>query len=263
MKYILLSILSITIFTFANSQNNYEEVVYLKNGSVIRGVIVEQIPNKSIKIQTADRNIFVYEMDEIEKISKEDIESSSQNVRRIDSDTKQVKPQGFQPKESGFWGVFDLGTITYFAQMGPNRTLFSNRIILGGRLSKHFSMGAELGFDFGRFLISSGGFGGFNTYQGILAIPVGLTTRTSFLGDSKATPFFDFGVGYHLSNFNTDFPDNGIYFSPAVGGKFWVSNGLALTLKLGYYGTYVFVPSFQGSENYHLNGLQFKFGLEW
>lgn len=49
----------------------YQDVVYLKNGSIIRGMIIEQIPNKSIKIQTKDGNVFVYEMDEIEKITKE------------------------------------------------------------------------------------------------------------------------------------------------------------------------------------------------
>ncbi len=52
-------------------QNNYEEVVYLKNGSVIHGVIIEQIPNISIKIKTNDGNIFVFKIDEVEKITKE------------------------------------------------------------------------------------------------------------------------------------------------------------------------------------------------
>ncbi|MGD1046485.1 MAG: hypothetical protein ABR936_14345 [Bacteroidota bacterium] len=48
-----------------------KDVVYLKNGSVIKGSILEMIPDKSIKIQTADGNIFVYNMSEVEKISKE------------------------------------------------------------------------------------------------------------------------------------------------------------------------------------------------
>ncbi len=48
-----------------------EDVVYLKNGTVIRGKIMEQTPNVSIKIQTADGNIFVYKMEEITKISRE------------------------------------------------------------------------------------------------------------------------------------------------------------------------------------------------
>lgn len=50
-----------------------EDVVYLKNGGVIRGNIVEQIPSQSLKIQTRDGNVLVYSMDEIAKISKEPV----------------------------------------------------------------------------------------------------------------------------------------------------------------------------------------------
>ncbi len=53
------------------AQQNYDDVVYLKNGSVIRGVIIEQVPNVSLKLQTKDGNIFVYKMEEVERITKE------------------------------------------------------------------------------------------------------------------------------------------------------------------------------------------------
>ena len=49
------------------------EVVYLKDGSVIRGTIIEQIPDTSLKIQTADGSVFVYEMDKVQKITKEEV----------------------------------------------------------------------------------------------------------------------------------------------------------------------------------------------
>ena len=52
-----------------NSQ--YRDVVYLKNGSIIRGMIIELTPNVSVKIQTKDGSIFVYKMEEVEKITKE------------------------------------------------------------------------------------------------------------------------------------------------------------------------------------------------
>ena len=48
-----------------------QDVIYLKNGSIIRGLIIEQIPNVSLKIQTADGSVFVYKIDEIEKMTKE------------------------------------------------------------------------------------------------------------------------------------------------------------------------------------------------
>lgn len=54
-----------------NKSGELQEVVYLKNGSVIRGTIIEQIPGISLKIQTADGNIFFYKMEEVEKITKE------------------------------------------------------------------------------------------------------------------------------------------------------------------------------------------------
>jgi len=56
----LLAFLFLTSLAFA--QSNLQDVVYLKNGSIIRGVIIEQVPNQSVKIQTADRNVFVYQI---------------------------------------------------------------------------------------------------------------------------------------------------------------------------------------------------------
>lgn len=69
-KYCFLLLISIvTLASFG--QSNYEDVVYLKNGGIVRGIIIEQVPDKSIKIETIGRNVFFYEMDEISKITKE------------------------------------------------------------------------------------------------------------------------------------------------------------------------------------------------
>jgi len=54
-----------------HAQEKMEDVVYLKNGSIIRGEIIEQIIGKSIKIQTKDGSSFVYKMSEITKMTKE------------------------------------------------------------------------------------------------------------------------------------------------------------------------------------------------
>lgn len=57
--------------SFIYSQQ-YEDVVYLKNGSIIHGTIIEQVPNESIKIKTKDGNVFVYSTEEISKITREE-----------------------------------------------------------------------------------------------------------------------------------------------------------------------------------------------
>lgn len=54
-----------------NAQADLEDVVYLRNGSIIRGVIIEQVPNVSLKIQTRDGSVFVLQMEEISKFTKE------------------------------------------------------------------------------------------------------------------------------------------------------------------------------------------------
>ena len=50
------------------------ETVYLKNGSIIKGVIVEYQPEKSVKILTADNSVFVCNVDDIEKVTREPID---------------------------------------------------------------------------------------------------------------------------------------------------------------------------------------------
>lgn len=49
-----------------------EEVLYLKNGSIIHGNVIETIPGESIKIQTHDGNLFVFKMTEVLKVTKEE-----------------------------------------------------------------------------------------------------------------------------------------------------------------------------------------------
>jgi len=54
-----------------DNKSEMQDVVYLKNGSIIKGMIIEQIPGVSIKIQTKDGSVFVYNIDEISKMTKE------------------------------------------------------------------------------------------------------------------------------------------------------------------------------------------------
>ena len=56
------------------------ETVYLKNGGLVKGEIIEQVPGQSLKVKTKDGNIFVYQMDEVERIAKES-QTSTTNVR--------------------------------------------------------------------------------------------------------------------------------------------------------------------------------------
>lgn len=63
--------LSILIASPARAQQALEDVVYLKNGTIIRGTIIRQIPGDSITIRTKDGSQFVYSMHEVLEITKE------------------------------------------------------------------------------------------------------------------------------------------------------------------------------------------------
>lgn len=61
----------VALFVVAElSAQRYDEVVYLRNGSEIRGSVIEYTSGKTIKIQTRDGSIFVFQSNEVERISK-------------------------------------------------------------------------------------------------------------------------------------------------------------------------------------------------
>jgi hypothetical protein len=55
----------------ANAQQQEEDVVYLKDGSVLRGTIIEDIPDESLRIRTRDGNIFRIAYDRIDRRTRE------------------------------------------------------------------------------------------------------------------------------------------------------------------------------------------------
>jgi len=79
--YLLLTGMFCLVFSFTVSgQANMEDVVYLKNGNIIRGTILEQIPGQSLKIRTTDNSMFVFTMEEIEKVAREGTSVPKQSV---------------------------------------------------------------------------------------------------------------------------------------------------------------------------------------
>src|SRR5687767_11759826 len=74
MKTIVVSLLVLffsIISVQLNAQSGMDDIIYLKNGNTHRGLIIEQIPNESYKIRTADGNIVTVAFAEVSKITKE------------------------------------------------------------------------------------------------------------------------------------------------------------------------------------------------
>jgi hypothetical protein len=72
------------------AQEERLDVVYLLDGSVIRGTIIEQIPNKRLKIETRDGTIRTIDFSRIKKITKEDVAETSRQRPTRASDTRLI-----------------------------------------------------------------------------------------------------------------------------------------------------------------------------
>lgn len=78
---LMLSILT-TSLTFSQERI---EVIYLKDGSTIRGEIVEEKPNQYLKIETDNGSSVFCNIDEIDKITREKVENGTSSKQKQSS----------------------------------------------------------------------------------------------------------------------------------------------------------------------------------
>jgi len=209
-KLLLFAGVAILLFISTNafSQTDYQDVVYLKNGSIIRGMIIEQVPNQSLKIETADRNVFVFQMDEIEKITKE--------PKVIDrSKTSEEGAGSFYDK--GYQGVIDAGYAFGVGDFGLD--FIKLNIIHGYRANDNFALGIGTGIRYYSDLES-------------IFVPVFADFRANF-NTSNVSPYLVVNLGYSF-NASNDFEGVGLLFSPSIGIMFNTSAKTAVNFSVSY-----------------------------
>ena len=78
---LILSLLILSAFVAGvSAKEKALDIIYLNNGKTVTGVIVEIIPNKSIKLETIDGNIITYPSDEIKKKDRVEIKLKSRTI---------------------------------------------------------------------------------------------------------------------------------------------------------------------------------------
>ncbi len=80
--------------------------VYLRNGSVVKGEIIEYIPNQTIKVKTSDGNLFTWSHDEIEKVTGEETDEEVPKNNRGNKRGRKAKPPYVSPLDQGYSGQF-------------------------------------------------------------------------------------------------------------------------------------------------------------
>jgi hypothetical protein len=186
------------------AQHNFHDVVYLKNGSIIHGTIIEQVPDKSLKIETADRNVFVYQMAEIEKLTKE-------TKNRNDGSAM----EGPALKQ-GFHGNMEMGA-AFGAKGGEN--FYKLNVIREYCFNPYFSFGIGTGWRYYYDLKTP-------------LVPVFAHLRANFI-DSNITPYLSFDLGYSFDA-SEDFTNAGAYFNPTAGVSFKIMDKSLMNIGIGF-----------------------------
>lgn len=128
-----------------HAQQN-DDIVYLKNGSIIKGVIVEQIPGESVKLETRDGNLFVFSMEEIDRITKGPMVAfnrySGQRIRvthqnnRVTGSVIRVDPEGFELDRGGVSGIqrFNYNEVTRLERSAGKQSNIGKGYLIGAGL---------------------------------------------------------------------------------------------------------------------------------
>jgi hypothetical protein len=232
MKALLfLTLFLTTVIVFG--QSNYEDVVYLKNGSVIHGMIIEQISNVSIKIKTSYNNVFAYKIEEVEKFTKEEI-----NKKAFKYDSLAIKTT----YTTDIGGIFGFPHTYDVAKNGNNFLSHNNaqrggaekyklsefelRIMIDKMINKHLSLGGGLNID----PSSSDAVTADPTVSSVM-IPVYFNVKYAFL-PGRVSPFFSGQAG--ATFYSGDFIGGGAMAALSWGLKVYIARNTAINLSLGY-----------------------------
>ncbi len=182
--------------TQAQQLDSAKVEVHLIIGKIIKGTIVEFVPSKFIKVKTAEQNIVLINLDEIEKVKSSEESLDSDYIAKIKSiNNKPFRVKYFNTTEFGIAAIDEGNVQAYFG--------VSN--ISGIQLSQRSSLG--IGF-------------GVSNYGDGLGYPVFIDWATCFAKD-KVTPFFRLNCGLIIPDKKgIEASLGGPIFEPSIGIKF-------------------------------------------
>ncbi len=169
------------------AQSNEQDVVYLKNGSVIHGQIVEAFPDSIIKIRNNYNDVLVYPMGDVQKMTKEANTSSAMSTIQSADGTGPYIPS------RGYRGFVDANIL-----VGDYENV--------GILTTH-------GFQFNSHIFAGAGVGYFWDNWDIDVLPIYAACRYDILA-CKVSPFVDLRAGGVVS---PSYGDSGAFFSVTAG----------------------------------------------
>ncbi|UCG26992.1 MAG: hypothetical protein JSV24_08425 [Bacteroidales bacterium] len=191
----------------STAQSKMEDVIYLRNGSVIRGTILEEKPGDYVRIESNCRNIWVFKSDEISRIAREEIPGPD----TVEAD-----------KRHGFLAVADMGVLAGKGEDTKDAP-FSIHTIYGYQFKTRLYCGAGLGMEF----------------LNVTYVPLFADFRYHF-SSNNITPYIFIQMGYNqpLENEDNDYYDvrekGGFLLNPGLGMRFIINPRTSIVMSVSY-----------------------------
>jgi hypothetical protein len=240
MRTFFLSVIIIVLAFSVGFGQEKVDVVYLKNGDVRKGMIIENTPNDYIKIETSDGSIFTIKYADIQKMTRETRPSSSTNevskgmmARKHDIGVTgalwlggEISVGGGRPeKDAGlllrvFYDEFvmeklGVGLYTNFSPMSAQGTSTGMTMIeFGGAIKPRFPIAEgkavlKIGLNIGYRMVSSD----LQAMDKIDAMGLNLTVEVQFATSSNLAPFIEMGFLAQPVGGNVDYT---VQFPPII-----------------------------------------------
>jgi hypothetical protein len=186
-------VLTLSYKASAQMHPHFHEIIYLKNGSVVKGIILEHLSDKSIKVKTENQGEVIYKEDEVDHIVKE-----FYDIRRK--------------------GYFNLTEIA--VGIGKTDASIGISTVNGFILKPHLSLGIGTAYD---YYVTAG------SMVPIFAdVRIAFHDRrfTPFI-------YGNAGYSFGVSSNNGDQLKGGLYLNPGIGLKSYISKKSALLISVG------------------------------
>ena len=175
-------------------KQHYHEIIYLKNGTVVKGIILEHLPDQSIKVKTDDqKEPVLYKQEEVDHIVKE----------------------FYDIKRKGYVNITELA----FA-VGSSDVSYGISTVNGFLIKPHFSVGVGVALD--------------NYVNAGMLLPVYADARLTFHDKRFTPFLYgDLGYSFGIFSRDLNQLQGGLFFNPGIGIKSYISKKTALILSGG------------------------------
>ena len=129
------------------SAQTLEDVIYLKNGSIYRGTIIEQVPGESYKIQITGGTVFFVTVPEVQKITKEAVKEEETRYNRFDNDEMTYQWPRYMRDTSGTPTYMKKRRFFNTVEFRPGLNNIGLRLVRGYKFNQFASLGLGIGLD--------------------------------------------------------------------------------------------------------------------